>query len=449
MISRDLKLYFFLVCIPAVLLTGVGLVQLHKIAEGRRAASVVAREGVIERIQTELREAFFDEEKPEEASSPEARRKALLEALAKTPGVAQPEGAFTWRVKGTEVDVRSSPTVPTEVLNAIARLRTMGEWGTVPKNRKKPPMAGVRLFDDHPVVWVRDGKRNGCVCGVVFADDPVVPDILARALWPVGLALGVLLAGILSAGTILLVRAAAKARRDDRMKTTFLSNASHELKTPLAGIGLWTDLLKNGRLAPDRAAHAYDIISAENARMVRLVENLLDFSRLEQGRRRYVYRDLDLAALAADTVDLVRGDFAAHGLTLTCAEAVVARADADATKQILVNLLGNAAKYAAADGPVEVAVSRDDACVRVAVLDRGPGLSAEARAHVFERFWRAETALTAETGGLGLGLSISQALAQDMDGRLTVAARAGGGCVFTLELPSAENFNQRKQESGK
>ena len=446
MISRDLKLYFFLVCIPAVLLTGVGLVQLHKIAEGRRAASVVARTGVIERIQTELREAFFDEEKSEEASSPEARRKALLEALAKTPGVARPEGAFTWRVKGTEVDVLSSPTVPKEVLMAIAAFRTMGEWGTGPKNRKKPPMAGIRLLVDHPVVWVRDGKRNGRVCGVVFADDPVVPDFLARALWPVGAVLLVLLAGVFGAGTWLLARTANKERNDNLVKTTFINNTSHELKTPLAGIGLWAEMLQAGSLKGEQLQHAYDIIVDENARMKRLVDNLLDYSRLEQRRRRYCYLKVDLALLAEDVVDLVRGDFAEHGITVRAEGKVMAWADLDATKQILVNLLGNAAKYAARNGPVEVEVSHADTGARVAVADRGPGLSAEARERVFERFWRAENALTSETGGLGLGLSISQALAQDMDGRLTVAAREGGGCVFMLELPMVDDSNFTKAE---
>ena len=435
--SRDLKLYLFLVCIPAVVLTGGGLLQLHKIAETRQAASVVAREGVLERIHARLREAFFDDEgKTDEALPLEARCAALRDVLAAAPDVRPPTGVFVWKPKTGFVCAQD---LPDEVRSAIAGFKSIGDWDPVGKNSKKPPMAGLRLCADRPVVWVRDGKRNGSVCGVAFAEDPVEPDFLARALWPVGLVLGLLLAGVLSAGTVLLVRAAAKARTDDLTKTTFLSNASHELKTPLAGIGVWADLLRGGRLPAAKQAHAYDVIASENARMLRLVENLLDFSRLEQGRRRYHPRALDLAVLAADVVDLVRGDFAEHGITLKADEDVTAWADADATKQILVNLLGNAAKYAAAGGPVEVVVSQEESRVRVAVLDRGPGMSDEARAHAFERFWRADTDLTAATGGLGLGLSISDALAKDMDGRLSVAAREGGGCVFVLELPHASN----------
>ncbi len=436
MISRDLKLYLVLVCIPAVLFTGAGFFYLHRVAAMRQAASVIAREGVIERIQAHLREAFFDEEKAEGTSALEGNCETLMAALAKEESVRPAAGVFVWKPRAGFVCAR---TVPAAVSEEIRSFRAIGDWAERAKNSKKPPMAGVRLCAAHPVVWARDGKRNGSVCGVVFAEDPVVGDFLARALWPIGFVIGLLLAGVLSAGTVLLVRAAAKARKDALTKTTFLSNASHELKTPLAAIGLWAEMLKNHRLAPARQEHAYKTIVDENARMVRLVENLLDFSRLEQGRRRYRFCAVDLAVLAADTIDLVRENFAAHGISLVAPEAAItAWADEDAVKQILMNLLGNAAKYAAAMGPVEVAVARAGERVRVAVADCGPGLSEEARAHVFERFWRAETALTSNIGGLGLGLAISDALAKDMDGLLSVEPRPEGGAVFTLDLPARE-----------
>ena len=247
--------------------------------------------------------------------------------------------------------------------------------------------------------------------------------------------LALLLACVLVAGAWLMARAAAKARRDDETKTSFVSNASHELKTPLAGIGLWIDLLREGRLKTDaQRAHAYDVIAGENARMVRLVQNLLDFSRLEAGRGVFHFTEVDVDGLVAEVADVVRGGVAAHGLDLRPGGAGIARVDVDAVKQILVNLLGNAAKYAAAGGPVELATAAEGDGVRVTVSDRGPGLPPEARARVFERFYRADDALDAKTGGLGLGLSISQGLARGMGGDLSVAPRAGGGCVFTLQL---------------
>ena len=312
-------------------------------------------------------------------------------------------------------------------------------------------MMSLREMGPATVLW---GRVDQTAYGLVFERNPLVEEAAHVDAWLVGGILVVLLACVLAAGAWLMGRAAVKARRDDETKTTFLSNCSHELKTPLAGIGIWIDLLRSGRLQTDaKRAHAYEVIARENARMVRLVGNLLDFSRLEQGRRRYRPACLDLVTLAEEVVELVRGDFPEHGVSVRAAGPCRAWADADAVKQVLVNLLGNAAKYAATAGRVEVVVEMFDGCSRLSVQDRGPGLSPGERAHVFDRFYRADDALNSRSGGLGLGLSISRALAQDMDGTLSVAARSGGGCIFTLELPLDDGGGaldgKRREESRK
>ena len=433
MITRDLKLYFFLACIPAFVLTAVALVQLHRLTSERERET---RAKALEEVHRIASSSVFAGVEGEHLNSLVMRSSQFRAKLDELFGQKPSAGAFVWRARSGIVCTND---VPPEVLKAIDGIGSLGAWSTEPRHKKKPPNSDICRLAGYYVVWARDVRRNGYLCGVVFKQNPKAAGFAFVATWPIVVALGAMLVIVFAGGAWLLVRAATKARRDDMMKTTFLSNASHELKTPLAGIGVWADLLRGGRLPAAKQAHAYDVIASENARMLRLVENLLDFSRLEQGRRRYHPRALDLAVLAADVVDLVRGDFAEHGITLKADEDVTAWADADATKQILVNLLGNAAKYAAAGGPVEVVVSQEESRVRVAVLDRGPGMSDEARAHAFERFWRADTDLTAATGGLGLGLSISDALAKDMDGRLSVAAREGGGCVFVLELPHASH----------
>ena len=113
-------------------------------------------------------------------------------------------------------------------------------------------------------------------------------------------------------------------------------------------------------------------------------------------------------------------------------------ADVDAVKAILINLLDNAAKYAPG-APVEVVAEKGGCGVRVEVRDRGPGLSPEGLRNVFTRFWRADDSATASVGGFGLGLTIARSYAREMGGDLTVAAREGGGTVFTLELKEAGN----------
>ncbi|MGN0847708.1 MAG: sensor histidine kinase [Kiritimatiellia bacterium] len=420
--TRDLKLYFLLICLPAVILTGLGLVFLHRQSVAAATREHEMRVARIENLAASLQDVVNENGKTGEVV------RAALRAWRGGEGVRSPVGAFAWSPKAGLV--WATEGIGAELRTALGELARWNEWTAIGKKRAR---RGFMTFAGVGVLW---GRVENVAYGVVFEGFPLEAKASRVDVWLVGGILVVLLACVLTAGAWLMVRAAAKARRDDMTKTTFLSNCSHELKTPLAGIGIWIDLLLEGRVkTEERRTRAYEIIAGENARMTRLVENLLNFSRLEQGRRRYVAAEIDLSKLTADAVDLVRADFREHGIEVRAGEGCMAWADPDAVKQILVNLLGNAAKYAAAGGPVEVTVTGDDKCVRVAVADRGPGLAAEQMARVFDRFYRADDALTAKTGGLGLGLSISRALARDMNGDIMVAARPGGGCVFTLELP--------------
>lgn len=435
MLSRDLKLYLLLICLPAVALTALGLVFLARQSAAASAREAELRAARAEQVAQTVRDRVLD------AAVPAPERETLLDDLE--TGRRRPVGVFAWQVRKGLVRSRG---LPDAVASNLAARTFLKDWTDGSRAAtKKPPLRGELVLPGEPaphhVFWARAGAAGeDPVFGAVFAGDPVAPGFGTATVWPVALVLAVLLAGVLVAGAGLMARAAAKARRDDETKTSFVSNVSHELKTPLAGIGLWIDLLRSGRIGADeRRRHAYDVIAAENARMVRLVENLLDFSRLEAGRTVLHPASVDVGALAAEVAEVVRGDFAAHGLQVRAAGACTAWADADAVRQVLLNLLGNAAKYAAAGGPVEVAVAGADGVVRASVADRGPGLPAEARARVFDRFYRADDALDSKTGGLGLGLSISRALARGMDGDLSVAARPGGGCVFTLELPAEQS----------
>ena len=256
-----------------------------------------------------------------------------------------------------------------------------------------------------------------------------------RTVWLVGCLLGLAFLSLVAGGWI-LARAARRAREDALRKTDFLSNVSHEFKTPLTTICLCAELAQDEGLGAERRMKALRSIAAEAERLKGLVLNALDFSRLEKGRRNFQVAECDMSRLVREAGESMSERFP-HGLSLPSSECA-ALADPSALKQIAVILLDNAAKYAAKGGPVDVAAfgAGENGCrrPRLVVSDRGPGLSAYGRRHAFERFWRGDDATTAETGGSGLGLAIAKHLAEGMGGRISVAPRDGGGLSFTLEL---------------
>lgn len=255
---------------------------------------------------------------------------------------------------------------------------------------------------------------------------------VARIFWIACCVVGLMFLSLVAGGWI-LVRAARKAREEALQKTDFVSNISHEFKTPLTSICLCAELAQDEGLSPERRRKALKAIVAESDRLKGLVLNALDFSRLEKNVRRFEPEACDAAELVRQAAEPLRERFPL-GLALPTGSCP-ARADVSGLKQIVVILLDNAAKYAASAGEVAVALERGAGRVRMTVSDRGPGLDPGGLRHVFDRFWRGDNATTSETGGSGLGLAIARELAKGMGGSLKVSPRGGGGLVFTLTLP--------------
>ena len=249
-----------------------------------------------------------------------------------------------------------------------------------------------------------------------------------------GACLLVLLVCTLLTGGALLVRGLRRERRDARRKTDFIDNVSHELKTPLAGIRLNAELLAENRLADDaKRKSAVKAILMESDRLARMVDELLDFSRLEKGTRRYNLETFDLAEFAAQDAVIQAMTAISHGrarITVKGAGALVT-ADANAIRQIGANLVANAVKYS--DGEIDIEV---EGC-EIRFMDRGPGVPDGDEERIFERFYRVDNSLTRTTGGSGIGLCIARFLARGMGGDLTYSHRPRGGSVFTLTLKSA------------
>lgn len=299
---------------------------------------------------------------------------------------------------------------------------------------------------DSVVVWSRN-KRNKHVCGLVLGP-PRGEELPSRTGYVVA---GVLLAGVgllLLAGGVSLAVTVLRARGEMERRNTFVSNAAHEVKTPLASILMRAERLADGSYATEeRRAKAVGVILEQGRELRRRIERLRDFDRLERGMRTYDRQEFDLGEAVCETARPLIDRFDEHGLDLTGASSVRMVGDRDSVMEVVENLLTNAAKYAAHAGPVSVRVVRvaDGSAAEVCVADCGPGLPAAQLRHVFDRDWRAPNDLTQSAGGWGVGLAFARDLARDMGGDLSVTARPEGGCAFTLELPLGKSPGGEKK----
>jgi PAS domain S-box-containing protein len=233
--------------------------------------------------------------------------------------------------------------------------------------------------------------------------------------------------------------ARAQAEAANRAKEEFLSVVSHELRTPLSSILNWLRVLRTGD--PKHRQRALESMQRSAEAQTKLVEDLLDFSRITSGRLRVETRPIALGDVARASLDTVLPGAEAKGLRVEAdlaAPGAVVAADPERLQQVAWNLLSNAVKFTPPGGVVRVAVERGDGNVRLVVKDTGEGIAAEFLPYVFEPFHQAAPAATRRQGGLGLGLAIVRHLVEAHGGWVAVASEGPGrGTTFTVTLPAA------------
>lgn len=227
----------------------------------------------------------------------------------------------------------------------------------------------------------------------------------------------------------------------DRLKTEFVSMVSHELRAPLTSISGYVALLLEGAGGDlnDEQREFLTIVMKNADRLLALINDLLDISRVEAGRIDLHRQVLDLSDAIAGAVALMQPQFEAKQQRVVLElpeELPPVFADADRVAQILTNLLSNASKYTPAGGNIIVRAAPADGSVRVAIQDNGIGLSPAEQAQVFTKFFRARNRLTEQTGGTGLGLAITRSLVELHGGAITVASAPGEGSTFSFTLPT-------------
>jgi signal transduction histidine kinase len=250
----------------------------------------------------------------------------------------------------------------------------------------------------------------------------------------------ILFISVAGGGTMVLGSVYSEIRLAQQ-KATFVTNVSHELKTPLTSISLFVELLRRKRQLPPAKKEQYlSLMASETERLTRLINNVLDFSR-DRGARRYSMRTVDASEVAGQIVESQRVRLESRGFILTLrpadADAPV-RADPEALKQVILNLLSNAEKYSAERKEASVIVSGEPGSVLITVRDRGIGIQEKDREKVFREFYRVDDSLSSGVQGTGLGLTIARRIARDHGGDITCAPRDGGGTDFIVRLPAAD-----------
>ena len=227
-----------------------------------------------------------------------------------------------------------------------------------------------------------------------------------------------------------------------KLKSDFVSNVSHELRTPLALIRLYAETLELGRIStPEKKHQYYRIIRKESERLTSLINNILDFSRIEAGRKEYEFRETDIAELVRNTLDSYRYQIEQQGFALE--ENIQSNlprleVDREAIARALVNLINNALKYSNEDKFLGVKLYRDNGAVKLEVIDHGIGIGRHDQSKIFEKFYRAGDPLVHNTKGSGLGLSLVRHISEAHGGDIAVESIPGRGSKFILSLPVKE-----------
>lgn len=278
--------------------------------------------------------------------------------------------------------------------------------------------------------------------------DSKIEDVSNSYFWR-GLSAMLCVVGLLVVGVILMLGVTAREVDLAQAKSAFVSNVSHELKTPLALIRLFAETLQSGRVKDAKKIREYyRIITTETVRLTHLINNILDFSAIEAGRKEYNYAQCDLAETVADVVGNYSYSLENAGFTVKThyeENLPPIEIDCDAISQAALNLLNNATKYSADEKYIEISVERRGSNVAVEITDHGIGIAPSEQTKIFDNFYRVGGASDVHNvKGSGLGLALVKHIVESHGGRVTVSSVLHRGSTFTILLPVERNGEKTK-----
>lgn len=311
---------------------------------------------------------------------------------------------------------------------------------------------GTTIFHTGPLQFDHDPKTKDAVARMdisgrlphwsvcVFMNDSALSG--SDTFWVLALVLvGILVTAIVSAG-VLITRLTLAQSRDAQQKTSFVSAVSHELKTPLTSIRMYAELLLSKRVSnPAKQQDYLEVMVAESERLTRLINNILDFGKLEQGRKKYRISEFDMGdflveCIRTNQVRLKQAGF--ELITQVPDQAFPVKTDRDAMAQVFLNLMDNAIKYAGSGRFLKIILDRTSHDVQVKIQDDGPGIDPGLSEKIFDKFFRADNSLTTSKPGSGLGLSITRRMLRDLGGDIVMDTGVARGAGFIIRIPMHE-----------
>lgn len=310
---------------------------------------------------------------------------------------------------------------------------------TIRKTKEQTPLAASLCWDGGAPEVERDfdGVFPGLILGI-RPEGTTIADLSHHITRIAFMCLGAL-SLLIGAGMIFAYRNVSSELALAKLKSDFVSNVSHELRTPLALIRLYAETLELGRISTaGKHQEYYEIIRKESERLTSLINNILDFSRIEAGKKEYSFRETDVADLVRSTLESYRFEIEQNGFQFEQKidnNLPPMRVDREAIARSLLNLVNNAVKYSAGRKYLGVHLYRRDGNVNLEVVDHGIGIPAKEQLKIFEKFYRVGDPLVHNTKGSGLGLSLVRHIVQAHGGQVAVESEPGHGSKFIIILP--------------
>lgn len=370
-------------------------------------------------------------------------------------------GISTQRFDYTQLDGRSclaarkvfdKPTIYLALLIDLPRLKELIQSRLDRNLRNMDTFRYEIISGDHQTFIVSRNKLSGkariqiSLCGRlpewrIRADVDETGEMRwnARIRMIVNIGIIVFLLLVIGASGYALVVMMRKERELSRMKTDFVSRVSHEMRTPLTSIQMIHEMLQSGKVRDEaRTSDYYKILSEETERLTRLINKVLDFSRMDSGRKPYEFSLQSIGPIVSRAVQVFETTAQVKGYSIHAtleSDLPPVRADADALTEVILNLLDNAVKYSPEHKEITVNVGRQADWIRVAVMDRGIGINPADHDRIFEKFYRCDDEVVRQTRGTGVGLAIVRHIILAHQGRIEVQSRPGQGSTFIVLLP--------------